>query len=88
MNLSTIESTFKIVADSVTVDMREHGSDINPNMSFVAGQAVQTDTLCAYTMRLGRIYNQPPLLTLVFFVGMVVQTRSQDALASESQKNN
>jgi hypothetical protein len=74
-----VEDKFQNISRSMTAYMRQHGSGSTPD--YALGQVYQSDSV---HVRWGWLAFPVVLLvfTPVFFIGMVAQTRTQDAIIS------
>ncbi|CZR50146.1 uncharacterized protein PAC_00018 [Phialocephala subalpina] len=80
---TTIESNFKNISNSMTNFVRQNGQPVNS--PFAVGKVLLSET-CVH-VRWERLTFPAALfaLTLIFFVGMVIQTTSRYALSSGSR---
>ena len=79
---TTIDSNFKNILDSMTSFIRQNGNPYNSH--FAIGKVLQSET-CVH-VRWQWLTFPPALfaLTLIFFVGMVLETTSKYVLLSGS----
>lgn len=79
---TTIESNFKNISDSMTSYIQQNGASINNH--FAVGKVLQSET-CVHVRWEWLIFPAVMFtLTLIFFVGMVIETTSKYALLNGS----